>query len=515
MLALLEPIRRRFPRTRLSLGWAMIGVLVVGCVLGWIVTRVRVQAEVVAEIERSGGTVRYDWQGHFSRSENRVIPDRPITEWLLKSLGPDYFSNVDIANIGDVPKTPAIDRGFANKLGRLYRLETLRFPSRSSIDDAGLSQLSGLTELQDLDLSCSGWTGAGLVHLARMQKLEWLRLGSTPLRDEHLEALSGLTKLAELSLTGDRLSDLGISHLAPLTGLKQLRIDDGDPRIVKGGKPATPTNPEGLVEVPGEQLVITSRGLTALSSMAGLHTLQLSSSRIEDLSSIRGLKNLRTLSLPNASITDEGLAPIAGLSNLDDLVISGNPRLGDAGMAHLSSLTKLRSLSIVGTAVSDAGLPAIARITSLRSLYLGKTRVTDAGLASLAGLKNLGHLMLSETQVTGSGLRSLAGLTGLRSLSLIDAGVTDEGLAGIAQLTGLEHLSLWRTGVTVDGLVHLAAMPRLRHLSVDGTGLSDADLPRLKLPSTCRVFGVWQTKLTPAGIEALKVRYPGVEIRNR
>lgn len=515
MLALLGPIRRRFPRTRLSLRWALISVLVVGCVLGWIVARVRVQVEVVAEIERSGGSVRYDRQRHFSRSQNRVIPDRPIPEWLLKSLGPDYFSNVDAISVGDVAKGPAIDEAFANKLGRMYRLEILRFPPRSSIDDAALSQLYGLTELRDLNLSGSGWTGAGLVHLAGMQKLESLRLGSIPLRDEHLEALSGLTELVELSLTGDRLSDLGISHLAPLTGLKQLLIGDGEPRLVKGGKPGTPSNPEGFVEVDEEPLVVTSRGLHALSSMTRLHTLQLSSSRIDDLSPIRGLNNLRMLSLPKASITDEGLAPIAGLSKLDHLTLTGNPRLGDAGMAHLSRLTKLQSLSLSGTAVSDAGLPTIARITSLHSLSLGKTRVTDAGLAALAGLKNLDHLTLTQTQVTGSGLQSLAGLAGLRSLNLVDAGVTDEGLAGIAQLSGLEHLTLWRTGVTVDGLAHLAAMPRLRHLSVDGTGLSDADLPRLKLPPSCRVFGVWQTKLTPAGVDALRGRYPGVEIRNR
>jgi internalin A len=494
----------------------MIAVLVVGGGLGWIVARARSQAQVVAAIRQSGGSVRYDWQKqHFSPSEKKMVPDRPIPDWLMKTLGPDYLSNVDTASLADDPTMPPIEGALATGLGQLHQLKKLRFPSQSTMDDAGLAQLSGLTELEDLDLRCSGLTGAGIVHLAGMRKLRMLKLGSIPLRDEHLAPLSGLTKLWELSLTGDQLSDLGISHLAPLTDLKQLLIYDGNPRIVKGGQPKTKSNPEGLAEVAGEPMVITSRGLQALLGMTELRLLQLTSSRIEDLSPIRNLKALSQLHLPNSSITDEGLAPIAGLGNLQHLNLSRNPKIADAGMTHLSGLPKLGVLSLGGTSVGDAGLPAIGRITSLTSLGLDGNRVTDSGLASLAGLKNLEHLGLGGKSVTGIGFRSLAGLTGLKTLSMNDSGVTDEGLAGIAQLPGLEHLSMWRTGVTVDGLAHLAAMPKLRHLSVDGTSLSDADLPRLRLPPTCKVFGVWQTKLTPAGIATLRARYPGVEIRNR
>jgi len=120
-----------------------------------------------------------------------------------------------------------------------------------------------------------------------------------------------------------------------------------------------------------------------------LWDLQISSSRIEDLGPIRKLIALRNLSLPDASITDEGLAPISDLANLDHLVLVGKPKLTDAGMIHLSRLTKLQRLSLGGTDVGDPGLPAIGRITSLTSLNLGGTRVTDAGLSSLAGLGNL------------------------------------------------------------------------------------------------------------------------------
>jgi len=245
MPTLLERVRRRLLRPRLSLRATMIVVLIVGGGFGWIVHRARSQTEAVAEIERSGGHVRYDWQRHYSRSENRVIPDRPIPGWLMRNLGPDYFSDVNAAVLTDDPKTSSINEAFAARLGRLHRLEILRIPSGSSLDDAGMTQLSGLTRLQELDLRCSGVTGAGLVHLSEMRELRQLQLGSTPLRDEHLKPLSGLTKLWELTMTGDRLGDVGIAHLAPLTELKILWIRDGNPRLVKGGRPRTVSNPRG------------------------------------------------------------------------------------------------------------------------------------------------------------------------------------------------------------------------------------------------------------------------------
>jgi hypothetical protein len=56
-------------------------------------------------------------------------------------------------------------------------------------------------------------------------------------------------------------------------------------------------------------------------------------------------------------------------------------RVGDAGLAHLARLLRLRSLS--HTRISDAGLAHLARLPRLQVLVLNGTRVTDTGLARI------------------------------------------------------------------------------------------------------------------------------------
>jgi hypothetical protein len=55
----------------------------------------------------------------------------------------------------------------------------------------------------------------------------------------------------------------------------------------------------------------------------------------------------------------------------------------DAGLAHLSPLTKLSVLNLRDTEVSAAGLLHLRGLTKLRILDLQNTRVTDAAIAEL------------------------------------------------------------------------------------------------------------------------------------
>ena len=55
----------------------------------------------------------------------------------------------------------------------------------------------------------------------------------------------------------------------------------------------------------------------------------------------------------------------------------------DAGLVHLRGLTQLRRLSLHSTRVSDAGLEHLRGLTQLRRLNLAGTEVTDAGVNEL------------------------------------------------------------------------------------------------------------------------------------
>ena len=57
--------------------------------------------------------------------------------------------------------------------------------------------------------------------------------------------------------------------------------------------------------------------------------------------------------------------------------------------------------------MTDAGLEHLTGLSKLEFLDLGDTQVTDAGLGHLAGLSELESLNLFNTQVTDAGLKEL------------------------------------------------------------------------------------------------------------
>ena len=68
----------------------------------------------------------------------------------------------------------------------------------------------------------------------------------------------------------------------------------------------------------------------------------------------------------------------------------GNTSITDAGVASLTSLTKLETLVLIGTSITDAGVAELASLTKLKTLWLSNTSITDVSpLLSLTKLKTL------------------------------------------------------------------------------------------------------------------------------
>jgi len=196
----------------------MILVLLVGAGLGWIVRSARIQRESVAAIEKAGGFVDYDCDINSDRT-NTVWRPRYL-ERLASQVGIDYFSDVVEINLpGDLS-----DAELA-LVGRFPRLEKLYYSgSQSSVTDAGLARLDGLTRLKELDLSGTGITDSGLVHLRGMVSLQQLDLSYTRITGAGLIHLRGLTSLQTLSLRHTKVGELGVVQLKKLTSLKSLDV---------------------------------------------------------------------------------------------------------------------------------------------------------------------------------------------------------------------------------------------------------------------------------------------------
>lgn len=176
--------------------------------------------------------------------------------------------------------SPVTNKGFA-KLGRLKSLEKLTLRDLPNVSIAGLKSLndlknlhtlyvndigqddsvmdiSGLVKLKslginwrrgsdemitDADLACLGKLknlsfiqinqptligDEGFKHLAGLENMSVLIIGSTTLSDEGLSYLRGMKKLYSLALYSPKLTGYGLRHLEGLTGLGLLDIHNNN-----------------------------------------------------------------------------------------------------------------------------------------------------------------------------------------------------------------------------------------------------------------------------------------------
>src|SRR5262249_25074863 len=104
---------------------------------------------------------------------------------------------------------------------------------------------------------------------------------------------------------------------------------------------------------------------------------------------LSAFRHLRKLDLSYLKLTDEGMRHVEPLTDLTDLDLSGNYKLGDAGLKRLKKLSNLRELRLWTTEVTDAGLDELRGLDRLEVLHLAQTSVTDAGVGKLAGIGRL------------------------------------------------------------------------------------------------------------------------------
>ena len=144
----------------------------------------------------------YDWEIPPEPQNESQPPatQPPATPWLRDLLGVDFFAVV-------------------------VRVGFDRRGDPTTVTDAGLEHLKGLTKLQGLWISDAPITDAGLEHLKNLGELRGLGIVRTKISDVGLEYLKGLTQLQKLSLEGNWITDAGLEHLKGLTQLDYLSLE--------------------------------------------------------------------------------------------------------------------------------------------------------------------------------------------------------------------------------------------------------------------------------------------------
>lgn len=126
--------------------------------------------------------------------------------------------------------SPLENNSFLPYVGRLRNIKRLNLASRR-VGDEDLNAISGMAQLEELDVSEHSLTDAGLVHLRGLKNIRRLQLGLAPgFRRERfgevgMQSIAELLELESLGLNFTRLTDTGLTHLARLPKLKRLEVE--------------------------------------------------------------------------------------------------------------------------------------------------------------------------------------------------------------------------------------------------------------------------------------------------
>lgn len=186
---------------------------------------------------------------------------------------------------------------------------------------------------------------------------------------------------------------------------------------------------------------VTDEGLGALAGLVGLRELHLGGAGVREAEGLAGLKGLRWLSLARCPLSPQAARALVGLDGLEALTLS-HTGLGGAALGPLGALRRLKILRLAGLRPDDLGF--LAGLTDLEELDLsGEGALTDEALAPLAGLPALRRLSLrGRAGIRGPGLRHLVGCGALEELDLGGTSLEHPHLVALEGLTGLTRLSL-------------------------------------------------------------------------
>jgi hypothetical protein len=190
-----------------------------------------------------------------------------------------------------------------------------------------------------------------------------------------------------------------------------------------------------------------------------------------DLGKLAHFKQLRSLWVFGANLSDDGLVALARLGNLKHLELSCM-RIRGRGLAHLWALHGLEYLALAQAEdVSEfdgRSLIHLASLRNLRELYLLNLTVRDEDLAALASLRELRVLELYVLGISDAALGHLRGLGQLRRLVLSDVDLTDRGAAHLSQLSSLQELSVvdGTFRFSEEGIAHCQRLTNLKYVVV-------------------------------------------------
>ncbi len=194
-------------------------------------------------------------------------------------------------------------------------------------------------------------------------------------------------------------------------------------------------------------------------------------------------------------------------------------KLGDDGYRLIGKVTSLKSLSLSGKTMSDNQLAMLSGLTNLESILLNGTELSDDGYRHFAAFPKLKRLSLfhpsrNVENFTGAGLAHLKALPNLERLTFAGATAGDAAFQAVAEIQQLKEFSQWHNLESPQAIEHLTKLPNLRVLKIGQRlpsrgrpltpSLDDATLTVIAGMKTLEKLDLQEARLSLAGLKHLQ-----------
>ena len=278
-------------------------------------------------------------------------------------------------------------------------------------NDDDIRRIGHISNLKEIDVSCTKVTGRGLAWLLAGSSVEALWAHSLDLSDADLGFLSGAAQLRRLGLALNyRLTGSGFEGLRCPT-LVQLDLCD------------CPVGERGL-----RHLAATFPQLKSLYVQT-----ELSEQACRDIATIQTIDKL----VVDFALSDDAqLAALSPLRNLRTLIVTDS-KITDAGLLAICDLPQLTVLDMEGT---QARGHVLERVAHVEELDLGGSLIDEETVRHVASMPRLRELSIGRSPIKGTDLTHLSQCSTLRSLRLWGI---DVGVSCLSRLSTLTDLTLW------------------------------------------------------------------------
>ena len=214
----------------------------------------------------------------------------------------------------------------------------------------------------------------------------------------------------------------------------------------------------------------TEADFRTLGSFTTIKDLTISGKTITDdtLALLTGLSELERLSSDGIQLTDEGYKHFVAFQKLKSLSFFHpafrSEKFTGSGLSYLKALPKLEKLTFAGSTAGDTAMEAIGQLTQLKEFRTWHTAQSQAGNAHLLKLP-LTALRIGQRLPNGK-----------------DSPVSfDEStMATLAQIKTLESLELTEARLSAKIIPQLKVLPKLTKLRIETVDISAADVEAIK-----------------------------------